>query len=878
MQLTFSLSINDNAWYPTAELTGFKSESGGSADVHNKMVLVFTGPGKVAEGDINVESSPWREFKKTVESSEVGSGLFDIKVTLAPVDGQPLGDAVSKVHIGLNKSSDTAPEWSDFADTFAAAADEDPAVAGMLVVNCAAAPAGLDGTELELVLVRGDSIERLAPKFGQVSSFPLSIGTYSVSANALKTADATLCASTTLSSGEVAIKKGESAALNVAFGAVKRGTTLDVTLDLSAIPELAGEDLQVRYAENNVVKMSFTLQSGQTQRLEGLPVAGGFTVSVAGLKLNNTDYQFSDRAGNLDGKYHQVDFTGLQVSQKDERVSGAQKLTVNVRAEKAVAGKALTLRLVDTSSSVAREYRIDAIPAQNGSVVSPFTVAPGTYAVKSDSFILDSIVHYTDVTPSPLTVVSGAAASLTLEIIEGADLRVKGFPDYLSFGACANMSPSNVDDFVAARVSSIFKYSGDDGMGDADVFLAPEKEPTNQVIQMARNVSAKLGDAMPVLPMMVSYTCNLSLGDVEKIIKDPVRHKYSFANFIQALQMAQAMKDDEHPVPAGFIVNPDYLGECQKSGFAPTLAIPVREPLAEALEHHGVDIAIPAGITNTLKGYVKAVNWLTRVVAPDVVLGWQVNLWGVAGSQWIYHDFEYEVVFDPADGKNKKMTITPQRAGQLTAEYALLVGIFEDTAFERRDGTKDVAKGADFMAIDRYEADDFTLRSYANGYCYSPYEWARTFDFCAAVSRYLRKPVLPWQFPASHLATKMDQVDAAFDEQHWGSGGSYILGHAEIGSSVDAINDTLLDLAFSPAFVDMMGNDTRELFSRHTWDLTEPKYMDFPARGIFHVQLGGGATTGVVSAVGDTSNWVRNRLNVYRNNPVPFADPSDKRK
>ncbi len=32
----------------------------------------------------------------------------------------------------------------------------------------------------------------------------------------------------------------------------------------------------------------------------------------------------------------------------------------------------------------------------------------------------------------------------------------------------------------------------------------------------------------------------------------------------------------------------------------------------------------------------------------------------------------------------------------------------------------------DFIAVDRYEADDFTIRSYANGYCYWTHEWQRT--------------------------------------------------------------------------------------------------------------------------------------------------------
>ncbi|EOA5554373.1 hypothetical protein WAZ86_22645 (plasmid) [Escherichia coli] len=49
--------------------------------------------------------------------------------------------------------------------------------------------------------------------------------------------------------------------------------------------------------------------------------------------------------------------------------------------------------------------------------------------------------------------------------------------------------------------------------------------------------------------------------------------------------------------------------------------------------------------------------------------------------------------------------------------------------------------------------------------------------------------------------------------------------------------------------------------------------MDFPSRGIFHVQVGGGATTGVVSTVNNnSSSWMRAKLAAYRNNPVKLKD------
>lgn len=863
MQLDATLNFSNDTWYPTLDITGFKAVSAAGIDIKEKMVLTFSAPGKITEGDINVSTNPWIALKTQIESSEISTGIYDIKLTITAADGSAIGNAISQIHMGVNVSSDTAPKWETFRNSFTFAADEETQVDGELVVNCAAFPAGLEDTALQLVLVRGEKSEVLHPEAG-ATSFAISAGTYSASVAELRTADGTVRAAVALSTAELTIAKGQRTPLDITFAPAQRSTTLEIAVDLPAAHALHNEDLSVVYLENGVEKQRYIMRAGQKQRLEQLPINGHYSVRIDDVKLNNIHYTVDAMNGALDNRFHALTVTSAQLRQSDDVQAGSAKLTINVNAEKTVAA-AFDLRLVDA----ARQYHFTDLPMQTGSHAPSVLLAQGVYQIASGTLIHDGIVHYIDVAPQVLRVENNASQTLTVTITEGANLRVKGFPDFLSFGGCADMSPSNVDDLAEARIASVFKYSGDDGMGDASGYLDPAKEPTPKIIEMARNVSAKTGES--VLPVMVSYTCNLSLGDVETIIDDPLRHEFSFANFIQALKMAQAMKDDEHPVPAGFIVNPDYLGECQKYGFSPDYPIPVRQPLSKAMAHHGVNVAIPAGITDTLKGYIKGVNWLVRVVAPDVVLGWQINLWSVGGSQWVYNDFTYDDVFDPIDGTKKRMTIDPALAGKLSAEYALLVGIFEETEYTGANGVSAVAKGADFMAVDRYEADDLTARAYKNGYCYSPFEWDRTFDYCASLSRHLRQPVLPWQMPASRLASVSEDV-GELEEQFWGTGGSYLMGHPEIGSSVSAINPRLLNIEFLDVHTSMMGHNPQELFSRHEWDFSAPKYQDFPSRGIFHVQVGGGATTGVVSAVNrNSSRWMRAKLKAYRDAPVKFG-------
>lgn len=863
MQLDFTVNFSNDVWYPTVDMSGFKSRSGAAVDIKEKMVLTFTAPGKITEGDITVSTNPWRELKTAIAANEIASGIYDIKLTITAADGNAIGNAISQIHMGVNAASDAAPKWATFKDSFTVAADEETSVAGELAVTCAQFPAGLESQPLELVLIRGEKSETLRLNAG-INLFPVAAGTYTATVAELRTVEGTIRAAVALSASELVISKEKRTQLEITFAAAEHSTTLDIAIDLPATHILSAEMLDVVYLENGEAKQNIALKSGEKIRLENLPVNGKYSVRINDIRLNNVHYVFDEANGALDNQFHNITFSAAQIRQSDDTKAGSAILTLRIDAEKTVAAQ-FALRLTGDNG---RQYVFANLPMRTGSYAQSVMLAQGQYAIASGSVIHDSVVHYVDVAPAILNVKDKSAQALTVTLTKGADLRVKGFPEFLSFGACADMSPSNVEDLAEARVSSLFKYSGDDGMGDASGYLDPAKEPTAKIIQMARDVSAKTQEN--VLPMMVSYTCNLSLGDVENIIDDPVRHKFSFSNFVQALLMAQATKDEDHPVPAGFIVNPDYLGECQKYGFSPDYPIPVRQPLADALAHHGVNISVPVAITDTLKGYIQGVNWLVRAVAPDVVLGWQVNLWGVGGAQWIYNDFSYDGIFDPIDGVHKKMTLNPALAGKLTAQYALLVGVFEDVEYTRVDGSKAIAKGADFMAADRYEADDFTARAYKNGYCYSPYEWDRTFDFCASLSRHLRKPVLPWQMPASRLATCAEEV-GELDQEFWGTGGSYLMGHPEIGDAINAINPRLLNIEFLDVHAGMMGRNPQELFSRHDWDISEPKYLDFPSRGIFHIQVGGGATTGVVSAVNrNSSRWMRAKLKAYRDNPVAF--------
>lgn len=416
------------------------------------------------------------------------------------------------------------------------------------------------------------------------------------------------------------------------------------------------------------------------------------------------------------------------------------------------------------------------------------------------------------------------------------DLRVRGFPPFLSFGGATNLQPSNQSEFVQARASAVFKYAGVDGAGDTSGYIDQDSS-TAGTVRLARNVEKELKDGHPVLPVIISFTAYLSEGDAHNKLQDIAALAHGFGNLILSLQVAAEGHDEEHPVPAAYVVNPDFLSACQAENLGPDYALPVRQPLQEALDFRSVWAEIPHAITDDLRGYVLAVNWLLRTVAPSVSFGWSVTPQATGSAAWVYD----------ADAK------APTEVASQVVNYIKSLGVFS------------ASYQPDFLALDRYEADDFTIRAYMNGYCYGPREWGRFIDFADTLGTDLSVPVMLWAITASRTPFTNDDVYDEFDSQHWGTGGSYIFGDSNIGSDYRNINPRILMLEPSP----VIGKRVEDTFRRaEPFDLSQPAYKEFVKRGIFAVLLGGGSTTGIVSGVGQPGPWVRDKLKTYSENRI----------
>ncbi|HEY4352985.1 MAG TPA: hypothetical protein VGN31_17265 [Paraburkholderia sp.] len=820
-----------NQWYGQMVVSNLRYEDGSPLQVNQYLSMSFNAPAAIRDTDIYAGfASSWVGTTPHVESTQLDSTLFSVSLKL-DFESPHLMNAGDQITIDVN--GDLTQNTDSWLDSFVIAADQSPDINGTVSISCAGAPdPALSGIAPVVQFKRGSAITSTTLQYGATVNQTLAQGDYTIQGNNVGTEDQTVIAPLIVSPDQMTISANTTAPVKVSFGTVQRTGALDIAI--GTLSGLETETLNVTIVDATSGKTLAAFSSGidSTTPVRLLPTSGTARVTIDDVSLNNVRYDFSDAEVVLANQLQTVQITDAMVQRTPVDTSGFGTVSIDVTAD-ATLPEHVTLRLSGASMTYTQTV---AVRTQ----LTPFSVPvkPDTYTASSADFLFGSLVYAVDM-PAQLVVGGSRPATLEVSIEASANLIVPGFPAWLSFGGCADLTPGNQADFASARACSVFKYAGNDGAGDADTYLT-EDTATSETISLARNTETQLG-GQPVLPVMISYTCNLSLGDTPGMLANADQHAHSFANLILSLNTANGTIDSTHPVPAGFIVNPDFLGACEQAGYGPAYGMPVRAPLQTALDHWKVSAAIPSSITEDIKGYVAAVNWLVHTIAPKAVFGWQINLWGVGMSEWIYDDSD------------------PLTYAQQTATYVDNLGVYSGDWKPH------------FLAIDRYEADDFTQRAYVNGYCYGPREWGRYFDFCKGISRALKLPVMPWQIPASRTPNTNDAVASDFDSEHWGTGGSFLMGDPAIGPDYHNVNATILALQFPSSFQAEMGATAEDMFIRsEPFDISHPAYTDFPLRGIFAVLLGGGSTTGIISTVGNPESWTRDKLNAYMDNPIRF--------
>ncbi|OJJ68854.1 hypothetical protein ASPBRDRAFT_77189 [Aspergillus brasiliensis CBS 101740] len=822
-------------------------------------------PVKVESKDINVSTSPW--YDATVEDDNFPSGDdFEVHLKLTfkrDWPEEPDTFVASLIQLGMGgdprdvRYTKSVRLWKNYL----------PDETGTVPIACDARPDGITTVNQTVVFTKDDGIVMSEVPFDQKTDLPLNRGKYEVSAIELLTDDETTVATAKVQPDQLEVEKGKTApTISVTYD-VHHYSSTDVVVD--GIPGLEGEKLHVKFSDAGGPLYdfwSFVPQTTKPRRV--LPPAGNATTSVDSIIVNNVQYDFTPKQVDL-SRNALVSFTATDVRQHQVHVPGAVKLPINLNKQDPTSAGTIMVHLIQKATGLIYKTKVK---MQEENPQFPLPVAPGDYEVQASRFIENGILYNVTFDPS-LSVSDDGTTVLELQVDLAVNLNVPGFPNFLSFGGCTQYltepktledNDDDLTDFVQAAASSIFSYAGSNGAGDDDVDLPEEQEKTPKVIGLASNIEKAIGTDHTVLPVLISYTCNLSGGDKD-VLTSTEKHKHSLGNTIQALQLTMKSGHASRPIRSAIILNPDFIGMCQKLKYGADQEVPFLDSLKEALKYRNEEDKInliPDDIDNTLRGYVRALHWLVRTLTKDpdtgnpaVSLGWQVNLWAgeESGALWIYQDENL------ASDKAKK-----------TAGYLRELGVWPDKASERANNE---LPPVDFLAVDRWERDDLTSASYPSNFCFAPREWRRHIDFCEALSMELHVPVMPWQISSARTPTSKDDVVERFPTaQHWGSGGSYFLGDPAIGSESYRIHPRILALGLNEQFY--KAKTVEKLWKRsQPFDLSIPGYYDLHLRGIFAVLLGGGSTTGIVSSIppGDKQDaWVREKLAEYIKNPIYF--------
>lgn len=831
-KIDFDVEVDPDStqWYGTLRIKNLRQNGHDKVTIQRFLGVVFKSPKVTAAIQVNPENlHEWGRYKGQdmfTESIEAGEIYVMAKLNFA---GPYTLEAVEGFSWGINGDLTGDPErWKKSFEVYA-----DCLPSGTIGVECAAAPEShLTGVQQVLRLQTESSAIVLRVPPGKTTLCKVPAIKYRVVPDELVNPLETVVAEANAWPNQLVVPEDETVSTTVTYGQVVHYLAVDVKVN--RIQAVSTEEFYIKVTDATGKTLGDTFStSGHTAKLRRLPWSAKVDVSI-GVVVNNVRYIATKKE-----VVPQDDFVDVSIAEADIQEEQVPGPTVHLNVEvKGGSGldRAMAVHLLKTTAHAENTVYKGSVRTKPGSTSFPL-VAPGTYTVQVVGFVNKWVVYAVFTDPT-LEVKPDGTSKLSLRLRAGANLKVRGFPGFLSFGGITDLVDRTGQDFINARAASLFKYAGIDGGGDPDKHL-PDDPATTITIEVAQNVQKNLGE--PVLPIMISYTCNLSGGNTINQLQDESAHEHSLSNLILSLQLTK--QHGKPPVPAGYVINPDFLGECQANDLCAGHVMPVKEPLKKALKYRGLSDDIPETIDDSLGGYVLAVNWLVRTVAPEVTFGWQVNLWGGGeGSAWMYGEQ------------------SPAVPAKQTADYVNRLNVFN------------AHYQPDFLAVDRYEADDFTERGYGKEYCYGPYEWRRFFDFCAALSLDLKVPVVPWQIPASRIPLVTDDVDD-LEKEHWGTGGSYILGDADVGSEIANINRKILDIEFSPL---PSVTTVRDLFKRgEPFDLTQPAYMDLPLRGIPGVLLGGGQTTGIVDTIGMTGPWTQKKLKEYRPHALSLENSID---
>lgn len=622
-------------------------------------------------------------------------------------------------------------------------------------------------------------------------------------------------------------------------------------LVLDDIPDMQGACVSVElWRGGSQPERTVDLIFGQSQRVKKLFAGERYELQIVKTTINNIIISTLSTPESFIPLAEQPAYG--TVKYKKANVNTSAFVTLNVTVSGLPAG-APAQRYVMRSKYGKGDYQYSLVLSSDSvQQPIPMPVMTGQYNVASDSFYYDNALWVTDF-PGSYSIVD-PVNHITLSHVRGVDLQVRGWPAYVAHGGVTVNAAETTSAYAGVPVDALFKYDGFDGGGDplpakevdinGDGFLDYDLLPIHRTAALTRKLEAQSGRA--VMPVMVVYTANASGGSAITDLQDPQRLRNHFGNFITQCLAAQSWKDEQHPVPATFVLNPDFLGAMQQEPYGYTAvrqanSMPVNAQLAVAV-HDLTSVltfsapSLPA-FSDDIYGYLQAVNFIVHRFAPDVAFGWQTNVWATGTADWLLRD-----------------NANPQAQGEQISAFINELGVYQGQY------------APDFIVFDKFERDCFSPDALAH-YGWNATAWQHYLAMVKATTQGLNVPAMIWQIPGGHMPTA-EEGTTLIASNHFASGGTFLMGDERIGSNVRAISRELLD---TPLNKTTYGATTvgEWLAKDAGYDWGQPQVMNLPDYHIFSVLWGGGSTVSIttIHSNGDDGGWLAQKMSEYYRSP-----------
>lgn len=626
----------------------------------------------------------------------------------------------------------------------------------------------------------------------------------------------------------------------------------DVDLQLAPSPALEGGSVEVELWQQGTFVRRIALTFGETVNVSKLVAGEQYDLNLIPTTINNVQLgspAFGDRF--IVGQHPRAVQT---VQYQAQAVNTTNFVTVQATVLGLPAGTP-GQRYQFTTLNGTTQYTV-MLASDAGRQPLPMKFASGQYRVQAIKVSRDGAVYHS-VFPGTLTLTQ-TNNIITLPFEKGVNLQVRGWPGYLAHGGVTVNAPSSVSNYASVPVDALFKYDGFDGGGDAipaaevdqngDGFLDLKGLPIHKTVDVARKIEKESG--RPVMPVMVVYTANASGGSALPDLQEPQKLRNHFGNFITQCVAAQSYKDADHPVPATFVMNPDFLGAMQQEPYGYTAvraknSMQVNQQLAAAVHAlaGGLHYSVPALplFSDDLYGYLQAVNFVKHHFAPDVPFGWQTNVWATGTADWLLRDNA-----DPS-AQAQQIVAFIDELGVYQGEYA-----------------------PDFIVFDKFERDCFSPDALAH-YGWNATCWFNYLNMVKGTASGLNKPAMIWQIPGGHMPVR-DEGTTLIGADHFASGGTFLMGDARIGTNISTITPQLTTLALNRT---VYGAATvgEFLLKDNGYDWGQRQAKNLPDYNVFAVLWGGGSTVSITTIYsnGDDGGWLAEKIRDYAAAPRYFA-------